>query len=360
MSDRASLRCGARGVLLFSGVLTLFLLPASLWAQASVPEEFLENLRWQNVGPDRGGRSIGVAGSDARPLEYFFGATGGGLWKTTDGGTNWRAVTDGKIASSSVGAVAVCEADPDVVYIGTGETQLRGNVMQGDGVYKSTDGGTNWSHLGLAATQNISRIRVHPTDCNTAWVGAFGVHSMPNPERGVYKTTDGGESWTRVLFRDDRSGAVDISVHPSNPNIVFAALWEAWRKSWGMSSGGPGSGLFRSTDGGESWEEITRNPGLPQEGLIGKIGVAVSPVDAQRVYAIMENDEGGVFRSDDGGGELDPHQRRAKAPPTGLLLHPDLCGSAGKGPSLCPEYRLLSIGGCRRRVRSNPGGSPWG
>ncbi|MFH1764531.1 MAG: glycosyl hydrolase [Gemmatimonadota bacterium] len=283
------------------GATLLFLIASPLGSQEVVPEEFLQGLRWQNVGPDRGGRSIGAAGSTARPLEYYFGATGGGLWKSADGGLTWRAVTDGKITSSSVGAVAVCEADPDIVYIGTGETQLRGNIMQGDGVYRSTDGGNSWDHLGLKETQNISRIRVHPTDCNTAWVGAFGVHSMPNPERGVYKTTDGGESWDKVLFRDDRSGAVDISVHPSNPDIVYAALWEAWRKSWGASSGGPGSGLFRSTDGGESWEEITRNPGLPQAGLIGKIGVAVSPVDQNRVYAIVENDEGGVFVSEDGG-----------------------------------------------------------
>ncbi|MFC1661796.1 WD40/YVTN/BNR-like repeat-containing protein [Gemmatimonadota bacterium] len=272
-----------------------------LAGQEEHDEKIFDALRWENVGPERGGRSIGVAGSDARPMEFYFGATGGGLWKTTDGGNTWRAVTDGKLNSASVGAVAVCEADPDVIYIGTGETQLRGNVQQGDGVYRSTNGGTSWTHLGLKETQNISRIRVHPTDCNTAWVGAFGVHSMPNPARGVYKTTDGGESWDQVLYRDDRSGAVDLSVHPTQPNVVYAALWEAWRKSWGMSSGGPGSGLFRSTDGGESWTEITRNPGLPQEGLVGKIGVAVSPVDVNRVYAIVENDDGGVFRSDDGG-----------------------------------------------------------
>ncbi len=288
-------------VSLVATALLLVFTASPSWAQEQVPEDFFKGLRWQNVGPDRGGRSIGAAGSAARPFEYYFGATGGGLWKTTDGGTTWSVVTDGEISTASVGAVAVCEADPDVVYIGTGETQIRGNIQQGDGVYRSTDGGRSWDHLGLEETQNISRIRIHPTDCETVWVGAFGVHSMPNPERGVYKTTDGGENWEKTLYRDDRSGAVDISVHPTNPDIVYAALWEAWRKSWGMSSGGPGSGLFRSSDGGETWEEITRNPGLPQAGLIGKIGVAVSPADQNRVYAIVENEEGGVFVSADGG-----------------------------------------------------------
>ncbi|MCA9738094.1 MAG: glycosyl hydrolase, partial [Gemmatimonadetes bacterium] len=263
--------------------------------------DYFDALRWRNIGIDRGGRSIGVAGSDSRPYEYYFGATGGGLWKTTDAGQTWRVVTDGKITSSSVGAVAVCEADPDVVYIGTGETQLRGNVMQGDGVYKSTNGGNTWTHLGLEETQNIARVRVHPTDCNTAWVAAFGKHSMENPERGIYKTTDGGETWRKVLYRDDRSGGVDLTFDPGNPDVMYAALWEAWRKSWGMSSGGPGSGLFKSTNGGETWTELSRNPGLPQEGLLGKIGVAVSPANPQRVWALIEHENGGVFRSDDGG-----------------------------------------------------------
>jgi len=258
-------------------------------------------LQWRNIGPDRGGRSIAVAGSSRRPLEYYFGATGGGLWKTTDGGQTWRPVTDGQLKSASVGAVAVCEANPDVVYIGMGETELRGNIQQGDGVYKSLDGGKTWKHMGLAQTQAIAKIRIHPTDCNTVWVAAFGVHSMPNPDRGVFKSTNGGETWRKVLYRDDRSGAIDLTLDPNNPAVMYASLWEAWRKSWGMSSGGPGSGLFKSTDYGETWTEISRRPGLPQTGVYGKIGVAISPAAPWRVYAIMEHDSGGVFRSDDAG-----------------------------------------------------------
>jgi len=264
------------------------------------PPEFYENLQWENVGPSRGGRSTAAAGSDARPMEYYFGATGGGLWKTTDGGQTWNPVTDEQIGSASVGAVQVCEANPDIVYIGTGETEIRGNIQQGDGIYRSDDAGETWVHLGLEATQNIGRIRIHPTDCNTAWVAAWGVHSAPNPERGVYKTTDGGQTWRLVLKRDERTGAQDISLDPGNPDVLYASLWEAWRKSWGMSSGGPGSGLFKSVDGGETWTELTRAPGMP-EGVIGKIGVAVSPADPNRVWAQVEAAEGGLFRSDDAG-----------------------------------------------------------
>jgi photosystem II stability/assembly factor-like uncharacterized protein len=258
------------------------------------------SLRWRSIGPNRGGRSIAVAGSAARPLEYYFGATGGGLWKTTDGGQTWRPVTDGQIRSSSVGAVAVAPSSPDVVYIGMGETELRGNIMQGDGVYKSTDGGKTWRHMGLAETQAIAKIRVDPRDPNVVYVAAFGHPYGRNPERGVYKSTDGGVTWRKVLFRDDKTGAIDLSIDPRDPDVLYAALWEAYRTPWSMSSGGSGSGLFKSTDGGETWTELTRRRGLPA-GVIGKIGVSASPAKANRVYAIVEAADGGVFRSDDGG-----------------------------------------------------------
>jgi photosystem II stability/assembly factor-like uncharacterized protein len=265
-------------------------------------ESLYDVLEWTNVGIARGGRSTAAAGSDARPLEYYFGAAGGGLWKTTDGGNNWKPVTDGQINSASVGAVAVCEADPDVVYIGTGETELRGNVMQGDGVYKSTDAGESWSHVGLVETQNIARIRVRPDDCDVAWVAAFGQHSADNPERGVYKTTDGGESWDLTLFKSDKAGAVDLTVDPNDPDVLYATIWEAWRKSWGMSSGGFDSGLWKSTDGGETWSDITAQLGLDPAGPIGKMGVAVSGANSNRVWALVEHEpQGGLYRSDDGG-----------------------------------------------------------
>jgi photosystem II stability/assembly factor-like uncharacterized protein len=267
---------------------------------AAYDTSYFGGLSWRNVGPVRGGRSIAVSGSSSRPLEYFFGATGGGLWKTTDAGTTWEPVTDGQINSSSVGAIGQCEADPDVVYIGMGEVQFRGNIMQGDGVWKSTDAGENWEHAGLPESQSIGRVRVHPTDCNTAYAAVLGHAFGPNPERGVYRTRDGGANWERILFRNDSTGAVDLSMDPNNPNTLYAGFWQVYRTSWGMYSGGPGSGLFRSTDGGDTWTELTRNPGMP-EGLWGKVGVSVSPADPNRVYAIIEADEGGVFRSNDAG-----------------------------------------------------------
>ncbi|MEN9818803.1 MAG: hypothetical protein RLZ32_2683, partial [Gemmatimonadota bacterium] len=261
---------------------------------------FLRQFRWRNIGPDRGGRSIAASGVKGRPREAYFGATGGGLWKTADGGDTWTPVTDGQITSASVGAVAVSESHPDVVYIGTGESAIRGNIMPGDGIYKSTDAGKTWRHAGFRAVDAISKIRVHPTNPDVVFAAVFGKYSVPSEERGVYKSTDGGKSWRRVLFRDAKSGAVDIAIDRTNPQVLYAALWEAYRKEYQMSSGGPGSGLFKSTDGGETWTEITRNRGLPS-GLVGKIGVAVTAADPNRVYALVENENGGLFRSDDAG-----------------------------------------------------------
>lgn len=264
-------------------------------------------LRWRSIGPNRGGRSLTVAGSASRPFEYYFGAVGGGLWKTTDGGTTWRPVTDGQLKSSSVGAVAISQSNPDVVYIGMGETQLRGNIMQGDGVYKSTDAGKTWKHIGLGDTQAISRIRIHPANPDIVYVAALGHPYAPpsgvadlNAERGVFKSTDGGKSWKKVLFKSNKAGAVDLAMDPTNPQVLFASIWEVFRTPWSLSSGGADSGLYKSTDGGETWTEITRAPGMPS-GIIGKIGVSVSGADGKRVYAIVENENGGVFSSDDAG-----------------------------------------------------------
>jgi len=256
--------------------------------------------RWRNIGPDRGGRSIAATGVKGRPKEAYFGAVGGGLWKTTDGGDNWTPVTDGQITSASVGAVAVSESNPDVVYIGMGETCIRGNIMPGDGIYKSIDAGKTWKHIGFRNVDAISKIRVHPSNPDVVFAAVFGQYSANSAERGVFKSVDGGKTWKKVLYRDDKTGAIDVTIDRNNPNVMYAAMWEAYRKEFQMSSGGPGSGLFKSTDGGETWTEITRNPGMPK-GLIGRIGVAVTTANSNRVYAVVENDEGGLLRSDGAG-----------------------------------------------------------
>jgi photosystem II stability/assembly factor-like uncharacterized protein len=265
-----------------------------------IPASFYEGLEWRNIGPLRGGRSLGCAGSPSRPNEYYFGATGGGLWKTVDGGTEWKPVTDGQLTSSSVGAVAVAASDPDIVYIGMGEVQLRGSITQGDGVYKSIDGGEKWEHMGLKETQAVARIRIHPTNAEIVYVAALGHPYGDNAERGVFKSTDGGKNWKKVLYVSDKAGAVDLIIDGNNPQVVYATTWEVQRKAWKMWGGGGDSKLWKSTDGGETWNDLTENSGMPAP-PIGKIGVTVSPVDSNRIWAIVEANEGGVFRSDDAG-----------------------------------------------------------
>jgi photosystem II stability/assembly factor-like uncharacterized protein len=275
-----------------------------LWSGTAAAQTYdpslFGGLKWRNIGPFRGGRCVAVAGSAARPKEYYFGATGGGVWKTTDGGTKWANVSDGFFTSSSVGALAVSASKPDVVYAGMGERDIRGDISHGDGVYKTTDGGTTWTHLGLAETQNISKIVVDPANPDIVYVAALGHVYGPNAERGVYKSTDGGKNWEKVLYVSDHAGAVDLAMDPSNAQTVYAATWEAWRTPYFLNSGGPGCHLFRTTDAGQRWDDLTRNPGLPT-GVIGKIGITVSPADPKTLYASVEALDGGIFRSNDAG-----------------------------------------------------------
>ena len=265
-----------------------------------VDSNLLNALRWRNIGPPRGGRTVAVAGDPVDPTTFYFGACAGGIWKTSDGGIYWQNISDGFLKTAAVGAIAVSEADPNVIYAGMGEACIRGNVSHGDGVYRSTDTGKTWTHLGLEETRHISRVRVHPRDPDTVYVAALGHAYGHNKERGVFRSTDGGQTWEQVLFRSDHAGAVDLSLDPTNPRVLYASFWDVLRTPWGLTSGGPDSSIYKSTDGGDNWTEITRNPGLP-EGTLGRIGVAASPAKAGRVWATVEAENPGLFRSEDGG-----------------------------------------------------------
>ncbi|MEP6603104.1 MAG: glycosyl hydrolase [Spartobacteria bacterium] len=269
--------------------------PAS---SAAMDEKLFKGMQWRQVGPFRGGRALAIEGVPGEPNTWYFGAVAGGVWKTTDGGANWSPIFD-KESISSIGAMAVAPSDHNVIYVGTGECAPRGNITYGNGIYKSVDAGKSWKNVGLKDSRQIGALIVHPQNPDIALVAAFGHMFGPNPERGIFRTNDGGKTWTRVLFKDENTGGIDVSFDPHNPNVVFAALWEARRQPWNFSSGGPGSGLYKSTDNGLTWKQITGN-GLP-EGIWGRIGVTVSGADANRIYAIVEAKEGGIFRSDDGG-----------------------------------------------------------
>ena len=262
----------------------------------------LNALKWRGIGPPRGGRVVAVAGDPRDPMTFYFGACAGGVWKTVDGGVYWRCVSDGFLTSATIGALAVAPSDPNVIYAGTGETTIRIDVSYGDGVYRSTDAGRTWQHLGLAATHHIGRICVHPQDPDLVYVAALGDAFGPNEERGVYRSKDGGCTWQKVLYRNADAGAVDLSMDPTNPRILYAGFWNARRSFWHLHSGGPGSGLWRSMDGGDTWEELSGRGGLPG-GLLGKHGVSASAARAGRVYALVEaeGDKTGMWRSDDHG-----------------------------------------------------------
>ena len=265
-------------------------------------DSLLDAMRFRCIGPPRGGRVVAVAGDPAESAVFYFGAVAGGIWKTEDAGVTWTNVSDGYLETSSVGALAVSESDPSVIYAGMGESTIRNDVSHGNGVYKSTDRGRTWAHLGLADTRHISEIRIHPHDPDRVWVAALGHAFGPNSERGVFRTTDGGASWERVLYTDDRSGAADLALDTRTPAVLYASLWETHRNFWELVSGGPGSGLWKSTDGGTTWNEITAKLGLPASAMVGKIGVAASPVRSGRVWALVESDAApGLYRSDDFG-----------------------------------------------------------
>ena len=280
-------------------VALLALLAASAHAQTSLPDSTFAAMKWREIGPYRGGRSVAVAGSKARPSEYWQGTTGGGVFKSVDGGMSWVPVTD-KFFGGTIGAIAVAPSNPDIVYVGTGEYPIRGNVSHGQGVWKTTDGGKTWTDLGLTETRQISRVRVHPTNPDIVYVAAQGHVWAPNAERGVYRSKNGGQSWDRILFRNDSTGASDLTMDPFNPDVLYAALWQAGRTPWQLVSGGNGSGIFRTMDGGNHWTEISHWAGLPH-GTLGNIGISASAARRNRVWAIVEAADGGVYMSDDGG-----------------------------------------------------------
>ncbi|MFZ0014342.1 MAG: glycosyl hydrolase [Acidimicrobiia bacterium] len=268
-----------------------------------VANDLLEVMRFRCIGPTRGGRVVAVAGHPNKPGVFYFGAVAGGVWKTEDAGTTWVNVSDGQLRTSSVGAIAVSDSDPNVIFAGMGESCIRLDVSHGDGVYRSGDGGETWTHCGLADTRHIGAVRIHPKNPDLVYVAALGHAFGANEERGLFRTRNGGKDWERILYVSDRAGAVDVTLDPNNPEVLYATIWQTYRNFWELSSGGPDSGIWKSTDGGDTWRDITHNQGLPPESaIIGKVGVAASPVRPGRVWALIEASvKPGLYRSDDFG-----------------------------------------------------------
>jgi photosystem II stability/assembly factor-like uncharacterized protein len=287
----------------------LFLVAGALLTLAAAPtagpvtsQKLMGKLEWRSVGPYIGGRVVAVAGVPQNPNLFYMGAVDGGIWKSTNYGVKWENISDGKLpgSSTSIGAIAVAPSDAKILYVGTGESDIRADVITGDGVFKSTDSGKTWHYAGLRDTHTISILAVDPKNPDVVYAASMGHVFKPNPERGVFKTTDGGKTWKKILFVDDQTGAIDLAMDPKDSQVLYAAMWQAHRTPWGLVSGGPGSGLYKTTDAGAHWENLSRNPGMPQ-GLLGRVGVSVAASSPNIVYAIMQAKEGGVFRSNDGG-----------------------------------------------------------
>jgi len=286
--------------------LCLLLLPLNVLAQkpekptTAINGSEFHGLKWRNIGPFRGGRSVTSTGVIGQPFTYYMGSTGGGVWKTTDAGISWKNISDNYFKTGSVGAIAVAESDPNIVVVGMGEHAARGVMTSmGDGVYKSMDAGKTWSHLGLERTRHISDVVIHPKNPNIIYITAQGAQYGPSQERGVYKTTDGGKSWKKVLTVDQNTGASSLSMDMNNPRILYASMWQHRRYPWVMESGGKTSGLYKSIDGGDTWDKL--KGGLPK--AFGKSGISVSRANSERVYAVIEAEgqKGGVYRSDNAG-----------------------------------------------------------
>ncbi len=300
----------------FSGSLAAFSFPLLLASALAIPlsarqpqheaEEAGESnplfdaMQYRSIGPFRGGRAAACTGVPGKPMTFLFGSTGGGVWQTDNAGATWRNISDGYFGGS-IGAVAVAPSDPNILFVGTGETTVRGNVSHGNGVWKSTDGGKTWTHMGLEDSRHISRIRIDSRNPDLVYVAALGHLFGPNQQRGVFRSRDGGKNWERILFVSENAGAADLVIDPSNPRVLFASLWQVRRTPHSLESGGPDSGLWKSTDGGDTWKDISRSDGLPGNSVLGIIGVSVSPVNSERVWALVEAADGGLFRSDNGG-----------------------------------------------------------
>jgi photosystem II stability/assembly factor-like uncharacterized protein len=322
------------------------------WSQPKKLNETqpFHQLKWREIGPYRGGRSIAVSGVYGKPKEFYMGTTGGGLWKTEDEGKEWKCVSDGFFGSGAVGAIAVSKSKPEVVYVGMGETALRGNVTYGDGIYKSEDGGATWKHMGLADTRMIGMIAVHPTNPDIVYVAALGNGFGENKDRGVYKSTDGGKSWAKILYIDEKSGAVEVHLDPANPDRIYASMWQVYRKPWTLSSGGPGSRIMRSEDAGATWTDLSEKPGLPKLPF-GRIGLGISDAAPDVLWAVVEAEPGrGIYRSPDRGETWKFVSARADA-----IQRPFYFSRIVFDPKNANQFFVLNVS----MEKSSDGGNKW-